>query len=86
MPDLSLAVVSALGLATVLSAAIAVTRTNLLRAVVAYAVSSACLAALFYHFASPYAAALELTVGAGLVAVLFLVSLVLTGTEEEMPS
>jgi uncharacterized MnhB-related membrane protein len=51
--------------------------------VIAFAVSSVCLAALFFVLASPYAAALELTVGAGLVAVLFLVALVLAGGEEE---
>jgi hypothetical protein len=32
---------------------------------------------------SPYAAVLELSVGAGLVAVLFLVALILAGGEEE---
>jgi uncharacterized MnhB-related membrane protein len=32
---------------------------------------------------SPYAAVFELTVGAGLVAALFLVTIVLTGGEEE---
>lgn len=74
-------VMTALGCATVLSALIAVMHRNLIRAVVAYAVSSICLAAIFYVLASPYAAALELTVGAGLVAVLFLVALVLAGSE-----
>ena len=83
MPSLFLVVVSTLGALTILGAAIAVTQKNLLRAVVAYAVSSICLAALFYLLASPFAAALELTVGAGLVAVLFLVSILLTGAEEE---
>ena len=87
MPSLFLVVVSTLGALTILGAAIAVTQKNLLRAVVAYAVSSICLAALFYLLASPFAAALELTVGAGLVAVLFLVSILLTGAEEEeMPA
>ncbi len=83
MPSLFLVVVSTLGALTILGAAIAVTQKNLLRAVVAYAVSSVCLAAIFYLLASPFAAALELTVGAGLVAVLFLVSILLTGAEEE---
>jgi NADH-quinone oxidoreductase subunit J len=87
MPSLFLLVLSTLGALTILGAAIAVTQKNLLRAVVAYAVSSICLAAIFYLLASPFAAALELTVGAGLVAVLFLVSILLTGAEEEeMPA
>lgn len=84
MPSVSLLVVVTLGAVTILGAGIAVVHTNLLRAVVAYSISSICLAALFYLLASPFAAALELTVGAGLVAVLFLVSILLTGAEEEV--
>jgi len=83
MPDIDLLVMSALGIAAVVMAAVAILQTNLIRAIFAYAVSSACLAALFFVLASPYAGALELTVGAGLVAVLFLVALILTGGEEE---
>ena len=81
VPDYELLVMTALGCATVVSALIAVMHQNLIRAVVAYAVSSVCLAAIFFLLASPYAAALELTVGAGLVAVLFLVALILAGGE-----
>jgi uncharacterized MnhB-related membrane protein len=84
MPSLFLVVTSTLGALTLLGAGVAVVHTNLLRAVVAYSVSSICLAALFYLLASPFAAALELTVGAGLVAVLLLVSILLTGAEEEV--
>jgi len=83
MPDIDLLVISALGIAAVVMAAVAILQTNLIRAIVAYAVSSASLAALFFVLSSPYAGALELTVGAGLVAVLFLVVLILTGGEEE---
>ena len=66
---------TALGCATIVSALIAVMHKDLIRSVAAYAVSSVCLAAIFFLLASPFAAALELTVGAGLVAVLFLVAL-----------
>lgn len=83
MPSEFLLVVVALGGMAVLGAGIAILHTSLVRAVVAYAISSICLAALFFLLASPYAAALELTVGAGLVAVLLLVSILLTGAEEE---
>ncbi|MGD0079273.1 MAG: NADH-quinone oxidoreductase subunit J [Methanoregula sp.] len=83
MPDIDLLVISALGIVAVVMAAVAILQTNLIRAIVAYAVSSASLAALFFVLSSPYAGALELTVGAGLVAVLFLVVLILTGGEEE---
>ena len=76
-----------LGVATVGLSIIAVWERNLIRAVVAFALSSAFLAGIFYLLASPYAAALELTVGAGLVAVLFLVAILLAGGEElEVPS
>ena len=71
-----------LGIAGIGSAVLAVQLRNLIRAVVAFAFASVCVAAIFYLFSSPYAAALELTVGAGLVAVLFLVAIVLSGGEE----
>ena len=69
--------------ATVAMALIAVLQKNLIRAVIAFAVSSVGLATLFFMLSSAYAAVLELTVGAGLVAVLFLVALILAGGEEE---
>jgi len=76
-----------LGVATVGLSMFAVWERNLIRAVVAFALSSAFLAGIFYLLASPYAAALELTVGAGLVAVLFLVAILLAGGEElEVPA
>ena len=79
-------IMTVLGIATVAMAAVAVVQKNLIRAIVSYAISSACLAALFFILESPYAGALELTVGAGLVAVLFLVALILGGGEEvEVP-
>ena len=52
---------------------------DLLRAVIAFAVGSASLAAAFGLLFAPFAAVLELTVGAGLVAVLFLAAITLTG-------
>jgi uncharacterized MnhB-related membrane protein len=76
--------VGILGTAAVVSAFLAVQLRNLIRAVVAFAFASVCIAAIFSLFASPYAAVLELTVGAGLVAVLFLVAIVLSGGEEEV--
>ena len=72
-----------LSASTIVMAITAVLQRNLIRAVIAFAISSVCLAALFFVLASPYAGALELTVGAGLVAVLFLVALILAGGEEE---
>ncbi|HTY15934.1 MAG TPA: NADH-quinone oxidoreductase subunit J [Methanoregulaceae archaeon] len=83
MPDADFIMITVLGMVTVAMAAVAVIQKNLIRAIVSYAISSASLAALFFVLESPYAGALELTVGAGLVAVLFLVALILGGGEEE---
>jgi NADH:ubiquinone oxidoreductase subunit 6 (subunit J) len=83
MAEFDFFIMTVLGITTVIMAIIAVVQKNLIRSVVAYAVSSVSLAALFFALASPYAGALELTVGAGLVAVLFLVALILAGGEEE---
>jgi uncharacterized MnhB-related membrane protein len=83
MPGGDFLIVLVLGLATVGMALVAILQKNLIRAVIAFAVSSVCLAILFFLLASPYAAVLELVVGGGLVAVLFLVALVLAGGEEE---
>ncbi len=70
------------GLAAVVMAILCFMLRNLIRAVVAFALSSALLAGIFYLLASPYAAALELTVGAGLVSVLFLAAILLAGGED----
>jgi NADH:ubiquinone oxidoreductase subunit 6 (subunit J) len=76
-------IILATGIATVAMALVAVVQKNLIRAVIAFAISSVSLAILFFMLASPYAAVLELVVGSGLVAVLFLVALILAGGEEE---
>ncbi len=87
LPEYQILVITALGCASVVSALIALTHTSLIRSVAAFAVSSLCLSGIFFLLASPFAGALELTVGAGLVAVLFLVALILSGGEEnEVPS
>ena len=83
MADYDFFIVTVLGIAIIVLAIAAVLHKNLIRSVVAFALSSLCLAALFFVLASPYAGALELTVGAGLVSVLFLVALILAGGEEE---
>ena len=76
-----------LGVAMVSMAVTAVLLNNLVRCTVAYALASVCLAALFFVLGSPFAGAFELTVGAGLISVLFLVALILSGGEElEVPA
>jgi NADH-quinone oxidoreductase subunit J len=83
MPEPDFFLVSVIGVVTVAMALVVILQQNLIRAILAFAVSSVGLAALFFVLSSPYAAVLELSVGAGLVAVLFLVALILAGGEEE---
>lgn len=83
MPGPDVIIVLALGMAVVVMALSAVVQKNLIRAVIAFALSSIGLALLFFILASPYAAVLELVVGGGLVTVLFLVALILASGEEE---
>ncbi len=54
-----------------------------IRAVIAFAAGSALLAGAFALLGGFFAAVLELTVGAGLTAVLFLVAITLTQGQEE---
>ncbi len=56
--------------------------TVLVRAIVAFAIGTALVAAAFFVLMAPFAGVLELTVGAGLIAVLFLVAITLTGGRE----
>jgi NADH-quinone oxidoreductase subunit J len=86
MAGFDLIVFVLLGIGMVSMAAVAVLLNNLVRCTVAYALASIFLAALFFVLGSPFASAFELTVGAGLISVLFLVALILSGGEElEMP-
>ena len=58
----------------------AVLSRNLLRAAVALGMGSVALATLFFLFNAPYAGGFELSVGAGLISVLFLIAISLTET------
>jgi len=68
----------ALAAVVLVSAITAVLSRNLLWAAVALGVGSAALAALFLMLNAPYAGGFELSVGAGLVSVLFIVAISLT--------
>ena len=59
-------------------AIVAVLSKNLLRAAVALGVGSAALATLFFLLSAPYAGGFELSVGAGLISVLFIIAISLT--------
>jgi uncharacterized MnhB-related membrane protein len=56
---------------------------NLIRAAVALGGGSAMLAVLFFILGAPYAAGFELSVGAGLISVLFIIAISLTETRKE---
>jgi len=68
----------ALTLVLVTSALIAVLAKNLIRAAVALGIGSAALAMLLFLLHAPYAGGFELSVGAGLISVLFIVAISLT--------
>ncbi len=68
----------ALAAVILVSAITAVLSKNLLRAAVALGVSSAALATLFFLLNAPYAGGFELSVGAGLISVLFIIAISLT--------
>ena len=59
-------------------ATIAVLSENLIRAALALAVGGVSLAMLFFWLDAPYAGGFELSVGAGLISVLFILAISLT--------
>ncbi|MEA3407921.1 MAG: hydrogenase subunit MbhD domain-containing protein [Chloroflexota bacterium] len=68
----------ALDLIMVAGAIAAVLSKSLLQAAVALAVGSAALAALMFLLEAPHAGSFELSVGAGLISILFIVAISLT--------
>ena len=68
----------ALAAVVLAGAIVAVLSENLLRAAVALGVGSAALATLFFLLDAPYAGGFELSVGAGLISVLFIIAISLT--------
>ena len=69
---------TALAVVMVVCAIVAVVSKNLLRAAIALGVGSATLAVIFFSLDAPYAGGFELSVGAGLVSVLFIVAISLS--------
>jgi NADH:ubiquinone oxidoreductase subunit 6 (subunit J) len=64
--------------AALASAAAAVLLENLLHAAIALGIGSALLSVAFFLLKAPYAGSFELSVGAGLISVLFLIAITLT--------
>jgi NADH-quinone oxidoreductase subunit J len=77
MPLLTLGY-TALVLIVLGSAVVAVFSQNLLRAAVALGLGSASLATIYFLLDARYAGAFELSVGAGLISVLFIIAISLT--------
>lgn len=63
-------------------ATIAVLSRNLLRAALALGIGGAALAVIFFLLDAPYAGGFELSVGVGLISVLFIIAISLTETLE----
>jgi len=59
-------------------AIVAVLSKNLLRSAVALGIGSAALATIFFLLDAPYAGGFELSVGAGLISILFIIAISLT--------
>ena len=68
----------ALAAVILVCAVAAVLSRNLVRAAVALGIGSAALAIIFFSLDAPYAGGFELSVGAGLVSVLFIVAISLS--------
>ena len=68
----------ALTVALLTAAATAVLSKNMLRSAVALGIGSVALATLFFLLGAPYAGGFELSVGAGLISVLFIIAISLT--------
>jgi NADH-quinone oxidoreductase subunit J len=68
----------ALIVALLAAAATAVLSKNMLRAAIALGLGSVALATLFFLLGAPYAGGFELSVGAGLISVLFIIAISLT--------
>ncbi len=67
-----------LALTVVSGAILAVFSKNLIRAAAALGVGSAALSMLFFLLGAPYAGGFELSVGAGLISILFIIAISLT--------
>jgi len=84
-PELSVWVVQATLLTLAFGLlALALHLRDLVRAIASFAAGSAFVAASFFVLSAPFAGVLELTVGAGLIAVLFLVAITLVGGQERV--
>lgn len=68
----------ALSVAVVVAAIAAVRASNLINAAIALVIGNSLLALLFFLLQSPYAASIQLSVGAGVVSALFIVAISLT--------
>ena len=67
-----------LALTVVIGAVVAVLSKSLIRSAVALGAGSVALGMLFFVLRAPYAGGFELSVGAGLISVLFIVAISLT--------
>ena len=74
-----------LALIALAGATVAVLAESLIKAAVALGIGSAALASLLFLLDAPYAAGFELSVGAGLISVLFIIAISLTESMGRRP-
>ena len=74
-----------LALLALAGATVAVLAESLIKAAVALGIGSAALASLLFLLDAPYAAGFELSVGAGLTSVLFIIAISLTESMGSRP-
>ena len=67
-----------IGVIALAGAVVAVVSKNLLQAAVALGISSMAVAVLFFMLGAPYAGGFELSVGAGLISLFFVIGISLT--------
>src|SRR5512137_1468028 len=74
----------ALLIGLVLASALAVLARDLIKAAISLAVASLLLGIIFFRMNAPYAGVFEISVVAGLITVLFILTIALTKTEGEV--
>lgn len=72
-----------LALAMLVFVAIAVFSRRMLYSAAFLGLSSVVLAVIFFHLGAPFAAGFELSIGAGMISLLFIVAISLSGSSRE---
>ncbi len=74
---------AALSIALIVAAIVTIRATRLIHAAIALVLGNSILAILFFVLEAPYAGSVQLSVGAGVVSVLFILAITLTESLKE---